>query len=356
LHISTSILTEDWSSFVNTHPHGTVFQSPGMYGFCRSVRKFDPLVLAAKDGEGRLCGILLGIFIWEKEGIGRRLSSRLVVYGGPLLAGTNEQKREALDMLLGELSRSTRGKALFTQFRNYFSWEGCLDVFEKHGFGFLERLNYIIRIPDTGCRMPDTGCRIPGMSASRRRQIRKGLGSGAVIIEPENLEQVREFYDILYRLYRYKVRKPLADWSFFENFYKRTLPNTETLQHCNTEPIGIIRLVQYRAKIIGGILAPVFRDQCIYEWYVCGLDREYREQHPSVLATWAALQYAMEHNIRYFDFMGVGKPGVPYGVRDFKARFGGEEVNYGRLTRINNKFLYHIAELGFNVLALFKKI
>ena len=120
--------------------------------------------------------------------------------------------------------------------------------------------------------------------------------------------------------------------------------------------MGIIRLIKYEDKIIGGILAPVFEKKCIYEWYVCGLDQEYKEQFPSVLATWAGIDYAIQNNINSFDFMGVGKPDKEYGVRDFKARFGGELVSYGRLTRINNKFLYNIAEFGYNVLALFKKI
>ena len=169
--------------------------------------------------------------------------------------------------------------------------------------------------------------------------------------------QVREFYDILYELYRYRIRKPLPDWSFFENFFKlsiQQLPQAPSPKH--PAPIGIIRLILYRDTIIGGILAPVFKDQCIYEWYVCGLDREYKEQYPSVLATWAALEYAIDHKIAHFDFMGVGRPDIPYGVRDFKARFGGKLVNYGRLTRINNKFLYNIAEFGYNILAMFKKI
>ena len=75
-----------------------------------------------------------------------------------------------------------------------------------------------------------------------------------------------------------------------------------------------------------------------------------------MLATWAAMEYAIENKIESFDFMGVGRPDVPYGVRDFKERFGGKQVNYGRLTRINNKFLYNTAELGYNILALLKRI
>jgi lipid II:glycine glycyltransferase (peptidoglycan interpeptide bridge formation enzyme) len=348
--LSSKIKTEDWQDFVNNHPDGNIFQSPGMYDFFSTVKKYEPLVLAAQREDNTICGIMVGIFIHEKAGLFRLFSSRFVVYGGPLVSGTDKEKKNCLDFLLKELIKKTKRKALFIQFRNYFSWEKYLDVFKKHGFNFLERLNYIIRIPDAGQGLPY-------MSASRRRQVRKGLTSEAEIIEPCNIEQVREFYEMLYRLYRFKVRKPLADWSFFENFYKLSIQHPpQSPGHRPHTSIGIIRLIQYKGKIIGGILAPVFKNKCIYEWYICGLDREYKAQYPSVLATWAAITYAMDNKIKCFDFMGVGRPDVPYGVRVFKARFGGELVNYGRLTKINNKLLYNIAELGYNVLAIMNKI
>ena len=326
-----------------------------MFDFFKKVRRIEPLVLAAYDNRDELCGLLTGIFMCEHQGIGKLLSSRLVIYGGPLLSGDGSRKRESLELLLKELVRHTRNKALFTQFRNYFSWEGYLDIFEKHGFRFLDRMNYIIDLQSNGNSKPGELPEDPvmqKMSESRRRQIRKGLASGAEIIAPENPEQLREFYNILYKLYRYKVRKPLADWSFFENFYQLSSPRPSSPR----SSIGIIRLVKYDGRIIGGILAPVYENECIYEWYVCGLDKEYKDQYPSVLATWAAIEYARINGLKCFDFMGVGKPDIPYGVRDFKARFGGELVNYGRLTRINNHILYNIAELGYNVLALLKKI
>ena len=118
----------------------------------------------------------------------------------------------------------------------------------------------------------------------------------------------------------------------------------------------MILLVKYEDRIIGGILSPVFTDKVIYEWYVCGLDQEFRHVYPSVLATWAAMDYALQNNIARFDFMGVGVPDRDYGVRDFKSKFGGELVNYGRFGRVNNKLLYAITEIGFNILALLRRI
>jgi serine/alanine adding enzyme len=138
----------------------------------------------------------------------------------------------------------------------------------------------------------------------------------------------------------------LPAWDFFEEFYKLT----------KEDRLGTIQLVEYRGKIIGGILSPVTPGKTIYEWYVCGLDQQYKELYPSVLATWAGIDYAVKNNIPRFDFMGVGIPDREYGVREFKARFGGEMVNYGRFARINQRFFYGISEAGYNILTLLKKI
>ena len=48
--------------------------------------------------------------------------------------------------------------------------------------------------------------------------------------------------------------------------------------------------------------------------------------------------------------MGAGKPNVPYGVRDFKAEFGGQLVEHGRFLHICQPFLYRIGTLGVRLL------
>nr|HPN23204.1 peptidoglycan bridge formation glycyltransferase FemA/FemB family protein [Tenuifilaceae bacterium] len=79
-----------------------------------------------------------------------------------------------------------------------------------------------------------------------------------------------------------------------------------------------------------------------------------KEQYPSVMATWAAIEYAYLNKIHFFDFMGAGQPDENYGVREFKARFGGNEVNYGRFINILNPFLYNLGKIGLNILKLLK--
>jgi serine/alanine adding enzyme len=363
-----------WTGFIDSHPQGTVFQSPAMYDLFESAGKMGPVALACVDEENSIAGILLAVIIREKSGPAGYFSRRTVVYGGPVVQTLNEkaERRRSsgerrspetqnseltrapehsdinsefsghhiTDLLLKALIREVGKRSVFIQFRNFTDQEELREVFEKNGFTLNDRLNLLV---DTSSLKTVKS----HMSESRWRQVRKSLEQGAWSREPENIEEVRVFYDILNDLYRNKVRKPLPGWSFFENFYR--------LSNNGLNP-GVILLVEYREKIIGGILCPVTAGKVIYEWYVCGLDREYRHVYPSVLATWAAMEYAINNNIPQFDFMGVGLPHRPYGVREFKKRFGGSMVNYGRFSRINNKTLYHIAELGYNVLALMKRI
>lgn len=330
--------TQQWAAFVDQHPNGTVFQSPDMFQLFEQSKHFSPVVVLSKDKE-QITGVLMAVIIREFGGPFGFLSSRTVVYGGPLIDSSLSNPENVLEELLRELIRAVKNRSVFIQFRNFTDRRPDISVFETLGFKHMDRLNYLLATSDEEQVKKR-------MSKSKWRQIRKGLEAGAEIIEPENEDQIRDFYHVLHDLYKYKVKKPLPPYSFFKNFYNQSL-NGKT---------GVIRLVRYQGKIIGGILSPVQPNKVIYEWYVCGLDQEYKNVYPSVLATWAAIEYGLKNNLKIFDFMGVGVPDRDYGVREFKSKFGGDLVNYGRFGRINNQFIYTVTEIGFNVLALLRKI
>ena len=75
---------------------------------------------------------------------------------------------------------------------------------------------------------------------------------------------------------------------------------------------------------------------------------------PSSVATYAGLKYAAEHNMPRFDMMGAGTPNEAYGVRDFKARFGGIEVEHGRYKYVCQPILYKCGALGVKLLKHWK--
>ena len=80
----------------------------------------------------------------------------------------------------------------------------------------------------------------------------------------------------------------------------------------------------------------------VYEWFECGLNAECKDQYPSVMATWGGIQLAHQSGCTRYDMMGAGEPGVPYGVRDFKAEFGGQMVEHGRFLYVCKTMLYRL--------------
>ena len=59
------------------------------------------------------------------------------------------------------------------------------------------------------------------------------------------------------------------------------------------------------------------------------------------------MNWGIETGCHTFDFGGAGKPGVSYGVKDYKLKFGGELVNFGRFRKIYKPGIYNLASRGF---------
>jgi lipid II:glycine glycyltransferase (peptidoglycan interpeptide bridge formation enzyme) len=109
-------------------------------------------------------------------------------------------------------------------------------------------------------------------------------------------------------------------------------------------------LVEYNGEIFGGTVCVCLQNKTIFEWFVCGKDGVVKNIFPSEVATYAGLQCSVDDNCVKFDMMGAGSPDVKYGVRDFKAKFGGQLVEYGRYLCVLNKLSYSLGKLGVKLL------
>lgn len=311
--------------FVLDHPYGNFFQSTKAFHFFKSVENYDPILIVALD-RAKVVGSLLAVITKEGKGLRGYFSRRLIVWGGPLV---KDDRSDIWSELLKKLDELISRRTIYAEFRNFRDLSIKKKIFEKERYQFNEHLNYIVSI-STLQEAKDR------LSKSKKRQINKSFKSGAEFFLPDKLEHIESFYTILHRLYIDKIKKPLPPFSFFSKFFK-------------DPSLGRYLLIKYNAEIIGGIMCPVYKNT-IYEWFVCGKDNEIPDVYPSVLATWSAIQYAAYTGISNFDFMGAGRPDVVYGVREFKSKFGGEMVNFGRFVRINQKLHYQIGKLGLEIL------
>lgn len=320
------IKQEEWNGLVKLSPVATWFQTKEAYDFFNSLTFLEAFVVAVEES-GVLKGLAVGYIQKEGGKLKQFFSRRAIILGGPLLA--ENITGEALKLLLKTLYHRLRNKAIYIETRNLNDYTAWQDIFIACRFEYKEHLNFQV-----DCSSREELWK--KLKENRKRQIQKSLGQGVEVVEPSSEADIISFYGILVNLYSNRIKKPLFPLEFFVQFYRHKL--------------GKYLLVKYQDEIIGGIMCPILPGRALYEWFVCGKDVEYKALFPSVMGTWAAMEYASNNHLERFDFMGAGKPDEAYGVRDFKARFGGKMVEHGRFLCVCNRLLFGIGKFGVNML------
>jgi lipid II:glycine glycyltransferase (peptidoglycan interpeptide bridge formation enzyme) len=310
----------EWQQLVDHSPVTSFFQTKECYDFYASLSFLKPFVFGVSENE-KLVGILCGYIISDGGLIKQYFSRRAIVPGGVLL--TKDINEGAITALLKAIQKYLTGKSIYTEIRNYSDFNSFRGTFEKAGFIYQSHLNF--QVPTLSIEQA-----LKNLNTTKRRDVKISLKSGAEILKNENNEDVREYYAILSDLYRKRIKTPLFPFEFFEKIIE--LESSKLF------------VIKYENKVVGGSLCVACGKSRLYEWFVCGLDGDYKNIFPSTLATWAAIEYAAENNFDYFDMMGAGKPDESYGVREFKSKFGGELVENGRFLYIQNRFLYHLGK------------
>ena len=403
-----SISRSAWAEMVRKSTTGNWFQTPEAYDFYASQPElFQPFVVAiindanGDNGDatlngGALRGVCVGYVTKEKNAIKQYFTRRAIILGGPALAddATDEEvvalleavktKTRHLQSLYSDLHETTHQSACMQAFRqsedlsliaveqqdasqkhaaltkntknifypyepiyietrnfnDYSRWKGA---FEQAGFSYQPHLNFHVDTSSVEVVEANLG-------KSRKRDIRTTIREGVTItsiydlgLQIDDFERermVHEYYQVLKNLYKTKVKTPLFPESFFQALAKH--------------PDARFLLTKLNGKIIGGTVCVAQEGKCLYEWFACGEDGVYPHVFPSCYATYAGIRYAAEHNMPRFDMMGAGKPDEAYGVRDFKAKFGGKEVEHGRFLCVTKPLLYNMGVIGVKLLKKLK--
>lgn len=302
------------------------FQTDECFNFYKSlgfVETFECSVIRDDQTKGRIVGYI------QKDGgkLKQLFSRRAIINGGPMLA--EDITEEEIKSLLVSCRKALKGKAIYVETRNFEDYSRFKDIFEECGWKYEPHYNFHIDTSSVEVVEANLG-------KSRKRDIRTSLRDGATFGEAGNLEEVKQLYGILTRLYNTKVKTPLFPWEFFEKLYKANF--------------GKVFVVKFEERIVGGTVC-VCGDNTMYEWFACGEDGISKSVFPSTLATYAGIKYAAENGYKRFDMMGAGAPGDGgYGVRDFKAKFGGELVEHGRFKYVLNHLLYKIGVFGVKMM------
>ena len=316
-----------WQELVRKSKTGTWFQSPEAYDFYASLPDvMEPFVFGVTcDGlsvSGNLRAVGVGYVTKERNSLKQFFTRRAIINGGVCLA--DDIANEEVKMLLVALREYASTKAIYLETRNFNDYSRWKEVFGDVKFAYKPHLNFHVATQGFEERLSD----------NRIRQVRKSKElANSELANSES--DICEWYEVLKHLYRTKVKTPLFPIEFFLSAYRRK--------------IGQFLLVKHAGRVIGGSMV-VQDEKCVYEWFECGLNAEYKDQYPSVLATYFGIDYAHRQGCARYDMMGAGEPNVPYGVRDFKAEFGGQLVEHGRFLHVCRPWLYRIGALGVRVL------
>lgn len=346
---------EEWNALVKASATGTWFQGPEAYEFFASMPElFKPFVVGvACDPAGaqtQLRAVCVGYMTVEKSAFKQFFTRRAIIIGGPVIANdaTSDEVETLMKAVRDQFQVSNCKLQIFKapiyiETRNFNDYSRWKDAFASAGFEYKPHLNFHVDTSSVEVVEANLG-------KSRKRDIRTTIREGVSVVpigdlkleigDLEREQKIQEFYAILENLYKTKVKTPLFPVEFF----------LELSKHKDARFL----LTELNGKIIGGTVCVAQEGKCLYEWFACGEDGVYSHVFPSCYATYAGIRYAAEHNMPRFDMMGAGKPDEAYGVRDFKAKFGGKEVEHGRFLCVTKPLLYNMGVIGVKLLKKLK--
>ena len=321
-----------WSEFVYNHPQGNIFQTPEMFDVYKNTNNYEPVFLAVVNNKDEISGTLLAVIQKEYSGVLGNFSARSIIHGGPII---KDDDPAVLDIVIKEYDKIIKKKAIYSQFRNFRDWGDSKEIFETNGFEYEEHLNILIDLTKSEEQL------WKDVYTKRRNEVRRAQKEGSHFSIEHTEGSLKKCYGILQEVYN-RAKLPIPHYNFFYDLY-RMGPNSKLLIFC----------AYYESEIIGCMLALSFRDT-IYDFYAGNIRKLYKK-YPNDLIPWEVVKWGKENNYKVFDFGGAGKPDVPHGVRDYKKKFGGEFVNYGRYEKVHQPLMFKMAKVGFKLWQKIKK-
>lgn len=315
----------DWDCFVAQHPSGGVFQLSSMIRIYESVPSLLPIALAAYDDCGRIMGGVVGCIFTEKEGLLAPLARRAIIMGGALLSPTDPGV--TLAALMCAFERASLRRPLYSEVW-LLAERSAPDIWSALGYTWIPHLNFMIDLSAGRDVLWD------GLSASRRKDIRRSERQGVLIDVASTWAEHREFHRLVCDNYR-RLGLPAPSVTLFRGAYDILVP----------QGLACCYVARHKGRMVGGRMVLCYKD-LVYDWYA-GSASGLRGLYPDEALVWRVLRDHIEAGYRWFNFGGAGHPDVEYGPREFKRRFGGQLVNHGRLRKVHAPARTWLVENGF---------
>lgn len=327
--IVDSLDRKQWERFVCDHPKASIFHTPEMFEVFQGTRHYTPVMLAAVSNDGQVLALLLAVRIQSLPNPFGQFASRSILYAEPLCRETPTGS-EALSAIVAEHDARIGKQVVFAEVRPLYPPGVEKPILQQSGYQNQEYLNYLVHLR----RGRDDLWK--SLTSDCRRRIKNNTKKGLEVRDMTTQEGVDLLYAFLELAYQ-RARVPLADKSLFEHAWRVFRPNDSIR----------ISVAYYDHTPIGASVALTYRDR-VFSWYQ-GAER-LSSLNPMEALNWHEIEWGHEHGFTLYDFGGAGWPNKPYGVRTFKAKFGGDLVQYGRYRKVYSSWKLALAEKGYALL------
>ena len=319
---------EEWSNFLQNNTQANIFQSLEYYKSQINNKSSEPITFFVYENE-KIVGLALGIIFSNGGRLGKRLTSRAIIIGGPVLSDENDIA--ILGYFLNEIKKYLKNKVVYLEFRNIWDTSIYKNIFIDNGFSYEEHLDILIDLRKTEDELWNS------MTKDRKKSINKGQRELEIrIIDEQSDYQIDLIYNLLKIVYN-RVKLPLPSKMFFSSIIR------------NLDPLGYIKIFgAYRDSKLIGVRLVFCYNKMIYDWYA-GADDDFLEYRPNDILIWNILKWGGENGYEVFDFGGAGKPNIPYGVRDYKLKFGGQLVCFGRYQYVFKPIIMTFGRLAIKI-------
>lgn len=324
-----------WAHFVSAHPMGSVFQTPEMYRLYLKTPQITPIAIAVAETINNqliIRGVLVSEIVSTGKAILKPLTARSIIIGGPL-AEVGPDAKDICSLLMREYKKSLPWYVIYSEIRPIYDLSSYTDFLISAGFTRVGHYNLSMSIDVEKEQLWER------MHKERRRNVSHAIKSGLEFKEIINKEDIAQAVALIQRTYKRK-KVPLVNSLLFIK--------AQTLLGEYAHWFA----AYYGEQMIACQIRLCFKE-LVYAWYAAS-DESCFKLRPNDFLTWKVLCWASDNGYKTFDFGGGGEPGKPYGVRDYKLKYGCDVFEYGRFLQIHRPCAYHFGKLGVKILKLKK--
>lgn len=322
---------QSWSNFVKNHPLGNVFQTPEMFAVYQCAANIQPYVVAATC-DGEVEGILVAQWMTNGGKLTAWITSRSIIMGGPLAKDNNS---EIIEALLEAYKALVPIKTIYTEIRPVYNSTQIFNYLATKKW--IRKGHYNIVLPLD----KDVDTLYHQMHKERKRNVQTAIKNGLIFEQVTSLEKIQNIVALIRQTYARK-HVPISYLDMFEKVLD-ILGNYAHFFACYAQD----------GKMIAGQLRLCYNEM-VYAWFA-GSDEQYFKMRPNDFLMWNVICWAHRNGYQLFDFGGGGEPGVEYGVRDYKMKYGCEIYDYGRMLYTHRPLTYHCAQLAYKLYHKIKK-